>query len=260
MSHSIIKLLFICCIISFPYFANAQIFMGKNFHPGITTVKGNFFSGTGGKGYWSVEQLDTLGRTIENSSFKKKTLLSKTIYTYNSQNDVVSETVIYDINNPGTQTTHTYQYVYENNKIALQKETYHNKDSVIYQLIENKGDSIFTYKCSSYYLASKNPRLPITTTYIFTYRDNLLVKNEKMNEDGKHEITSMEYDPNGNLSHRLIERTPVSDTGVKQMYVGGPGSDDQYYSYIYDSAGRVKTKYTTVDGKRYKLAAYRYTK
>ena len=44
------------------------------------------------------------------------------------------------------------------------------------------------------------------------------------------------------------------------MYSGGPGSDDEFYKYKLDSKGRVLKYYKIINGKKFKIANYRYEK
>jgi hypothetical protein len=69
-------------------------------------------------------------------------------------------------------------------------------------------------------------------------------------------ITEYWYFPTGDLKRRKITRIPEPE--IKGVYVPGPGSDDMSYEYKYDKKGRIKKHYTIVEGKRYRLAKYRY--
>ena len=53
---------------------------------------------------------------------------------------------------------------------------------------------------------------------------------------------------NGRLKRRVIKRIPNSE--LKGFYTGGPGSDDEYYKYKFDSNGRITKFYRIVNGKR----------
>lgn len=234
----------------------AQLFYDKTFHTGTAAIKARHYSGTGGKGYWSLLKLDSLGRPAEQQQFKKKQLMAITTYQYNAQNDRVAETVTNDINNPGEIRTTHHLYTYDSNIITSQKSIYPGGDSTVYRLARREGDSILTYENIFYHPANReNPQSK--TTYILTFRNQLLVRKEQVSSDSTKDITVIEHYPNGKISHRTIERIPKPK--FEAIYTGGPGSDDQYYSYDYDRKGRIKTYYTTVSGKRNKLSTYSYT-
>ncbi len=44
----------------------------------------------------------------------------------------------------------------------------------------------------------------------------------------------------------------------KSFYLGGPGSDDEYYKYTFDPNGRIKKFYRIIEGKKFKIAVYKY--
>jgi hypothetical protein len=164
-------------IILFALISKGQILYEKSFNPGINSMEGEYFNGSGGKGFRTFEKLDSLGRTIEKSSFKKKKLLEKTIYQYNKKNDIVSSIVIYDLNRPNKIDTTKYEYSYINNRIKFEKCIFPNKDSTIYKLIKNDGDSILTYQKSSYYYSpNKKSNNHVDETYILSFQNNLLIK------------------------------------------------------------------------------------
>jgi hypothetical protein len=225
--------------------------------PGVTFIKSKYYNGSGGRGYWSFEKLDSLGRTIEKSSYQKERLLARTWYQYNNQDDLIYEISIYDINKPNEVDTTKYEYVYNGNRIEFQKCIYRNNDSVIYKLLKNEGDSILTYQSISYnYLEDKKINNKVENTHILTYQNNLLTQLEFIDTDNSKTITIYTYFENGRLKRRVIQRIP--EPPYKIAYAGGPGSDDQSFKYIDNKAGRVKKEYTIVENKTYKLAKYNY--
>ncbi|MFT3902139.1 MAG: hypothetical protein QM727_03160 [Niabella sp.] len=237
--------------------SKGQIFYEKSFYPDLNTIKAKYFNGSGGKGYWSLERTDSLGRIIEKSNYKKKKPLRRTLYRYNYNNDIIYEIAIDAISKVDKVDTTKYEYSYINNKISFQKCIFSDKDSIVYRLVKNVGDSTLTYQRRSYhYLPNKKINNRVDETFILTYQNDLLTKKEFIDNDNNQEITNLEYYQNGKLRRRTIRRVPEAD--YKIVYTGGPGSDNQFHEYRYDRRGRIKTKYTVVDNKVYKLATYSY--
>lgn len=241
---------------------NAQLFVKQEVYPDISTVEARYYNGSGGGGYWSVSKLDTLGRTIEKGSYRKKELLARDKFVYNSNNDQLYYIVKYDINNPNRiDTISNYEYKYEGGRIVYQKNTHSNRcDSTVIQLIENKGDTVLTYQDKTYYLRPKTNATEIyERIHILKYQKDLLVHKEKFDLNRKEkEITVFEYHPNGRLKRRKIQREPEPE--LKGVYVGGPGSDDEFYEYKFDKWGRVKAFYRIIGKEKYKIATYEYNK
>ena len=73
MKHLVIIGLIILII---PTVIKAQLFVDIQLIPNTTIIKGKYFNGSGGRGYWSLEYLDTNGRVIINKNYRKKKLLS----------------------------------------------------------------------------------------------------------------------------------------------------------------------------------------
>jgi len=225
--------------------------------PGVKTVKGKYFSGTGSRGFWSEEKLDSLGRTIERSSYRKKKLTGTYVLQYNDRNDIILRIDTYDINHPGTADTSRYEYSYNNDIIAFEIYIYTSNDSAIYKLINNEGDSILTYQYTSYHnLADRKNIHSNAETYVLSYKNNLLTKLEITNNKNEKEISEYTYYPNGNVKRRVKKRIPELDDEI--VYTGGPGGDDQSYKYRYNRKGRTKTLYMIVHNKTYKIATYKY--
>ncbi len=146
---------------------NAQLFESKEFYPGVKTVKGKYYKGSGGGGFWSIANLDTLGRTIEKESYCKKELRGRDNFVYNFNNDKLYHIVTFDINNPNRiDTISSYEYKYQEKRIVCQKDIRRNfRDSTVIRLIENKGDTILIYQHKSYCFRPKT-----NTTDVFERR------------------------------------------------------------------------------------------
>ncbi len=228
-----------------------QLLQDKRFHPGTTIIKSS-----PRKGFHSIEKLDSLGRKVERSGFRNKTLITKSVYQYNNQNDIISEIVVYDKNRPHETDTTTYEYTYVNEKITIEKYIpgKSKQDSIIFRLVKNIGDSVLTYQRLHYGATKRNQ--PWEETYTLTWQNNMLASKEVINDIVDKETTHYEYFPNGLVKHKVEERTP--ELRGKVMYAGGYNSDDQYYSYTYDRKGRVKVIYTTYDNHTYKVKTYKY--
>ena len=247
----------ILTILFFTNKMNAQLFEKQEFYPDIKTIKGKYYSGSGGGGYWSFAKLDTLGRTIEKESYRKKKLLGKDKFVYNSNNDKSYYIVTFDINNPNRiDTISHYEYEYQENRISYQNRISSRGDSTVIRLIDNKADTMLIYQSKTYYFRPKTNTTAIyEKRYTLKYQNGLLVHLEEfdLNENSK-EITYFEYYPNRNLKRRKIEREPEPE--FQGVYVGGPGSDDEFYKYKFDKSGRIKTFYRIIGKKKYKIATY----
>ena len=86
--------------------------------------------------------------------------------------------------------------------------------------------------------------------------NQVIYKREFDIQDTTIEITTYEYNTNGLLSRRRINRTPEPEHEI--IYVGGPGGDDMSYEYTYYRNGLTKKMYGIIEGGKYKLAEYRY--
>jgi len=252
MKKTILTLTFILCA----FLLKAQLFRETSLYPNTTGIHRKYFNGSGGRGYWTYEKVDTLGRIIERNSYKNNKLLGKDLYQYNDKHDVTR--YIYTTSDLQRTDTITYEYTYINNRIAFQKCTFSNNiNSTTYRLVANQGDSVLTYQELSYhYYPAKKTDTVFERTYILTYQDRLLVKKEKITSNKEKEITCFEYNNNGKLKRRVITREPKPE--LPDVYTGAPGSDDQSYSYTYDRAGRVKKLYTIIADRTYKLSTSRY--
>jgi hypothetical protein len=241
---------------------NAQLFEKQEFYSNVKTIKGKYYNGSGGGGYWSIAKLDTLGRTIKNESYRKKKLLARNSFIYNFNNDKLYYIVTFDINNPNRiDTIFHYEYKYQNNRIVYQKNIRSNfHDSTVIQLIENKGDTILIYQEKSYYFQLKTNTTDIfERRHILKYRNDLLVHLEEFDISRNiKKNTHFEYYPNGRLKHRKIEREPAPE--FKSTYMGVLGSDDMSYKYKFDKSGRIQRLYYIIGKKKYKIAAYKYNK
>lgn len=254
-----IKVALTCIILLWTVTSQAQLFVKKSFKKGLASVKGRYFNGTGGKGFWSLEKLDSSGRTIEKSRYRGKMLTERITYQYNHKNDVVSQINTFDINHPHVTDTGSYEYVYQNDLIVFEKYISPGKDSTTYTLVNNAGDSVLTYLERSYhYLADRAMMHPISETYVLTYQNSLLTRMEITRRAGQKEIINFSYFANGNVKRRIVKRIP--EPGEEIVYMGGPGGDDQSYRYSYDRYGRIKKSYIIVNDKSYKVASYRYTR
>jgi len=255
MKHQVIIGLIILMI---PTTIKAQLFVDNELYPNSTTIKGKYFNGTGGRGYWSLDYLDSIGRVIVKESYRKKQLMARQKIEYDSHNNKLFEIQTFDVNNPERIDTFKYEYKYSGNRIIYQYRKLSAIDSTVTELIKNEGDSIFLYQEMAYYYRPKTGKSDVYET-IFTllYRNNLLVKNEILDKEyNSKEIKTYEYFDNGRLKRRVIKRIP--EPTVKGLYTGGPGSDDEYYKYKFDSKDRIKKFYRIINVKSYKIAVYSY--
>ncbi len=254
----------IISILAFLFFASridAQLFASHKFYPGISTIKGRYYNGSGGGRHWSLAKLDTLGRTIEKESYLKNRLLARYNYAYNFNNDQLYEIATFDFNNPNSRsdTISNCEYKYQADRIVYQRKMHRNThDSTVMELIKNQGDTLLIYLEKSYYLRPKtNTTEVFERRYTLKYQNDLLVQSEEFDlYDSSKVTTRFEYFPNRMLKRRKLEREPE----LEGEYSGGPASDDEYYRYKLDKSGRIKVFYRIIGNRTYRIATYKYGK
>jgi len=257
MKHKVIIGLIILLI---PTTIMAQLFVDNELIPNTVIIKGKYYNGSGGGGYWSLDYLDSLGRVIVKESYHKKQLMSRQNIEYDNHNNKLFEIQTFDFNNPERIDTFIYEYKYSGNRIIYQYRKLTINDSTVTELIKNEGDSILVYKEMNYYYRPKTRKSDVyETIYTLTFRENLLAKKEILDkQDNSKEIRTYEYFDNGRLKRRAITRIPEPE--IKGIYTGGPGGDDEYYKYKIDTKDRIKRFYRIINGKGYKIAVYTYDK
>ena len=237
----------------------SQVLGKRDIHPGIQKIKTKQYSGSGGSGYWNMKYYDNEGRMITEELYKKRKLMGKHLYEYDQFGNETMFVSIYDINNPNTVDTisiTTYQYG-ENGKIIEETSRISNSNYTT-ELISSTADSTIYRKVNEHYWTHRD-----TTNYdtiivvlILDEHDNIIEQKKEDIESGEIEITKYRYYDDGTLQRRTIERIPEPELEI--IYTGGPGSDDMKYEYKYDRKKRIKKLFTIVDGKKYKLAKYKY--
>jgi len=241
-----------------PLAVKAQLFETNELYPNTNIIKGKYYNGTGGKGYWSLDFVDSTGRIISKESYYKKQLMSRRKIGYDENNNKIFDIQTFDYNNPERIDTNRFEYKYADNRIIYQFHKLSKNDSTVIKLIANQGDTLLKYQEQAFYYRPKNKKTDVyETIYTLKYRDGLLISKEVFDkEQNSTEIHKYEYYDNGRLKRRLIERIPKLED--ESIYVGGPGSDDEFYKYKLDIEGRVKKYYKIISGKKYKIATYRY--
>lgn len=241
-----------------PVIVSAQLFDENKLFPNVTTIKGKYFNGTGGGRYRSLDFVDSTGRIVKKESYHKNQLMSKRIISYDHHHNKILDIQTFDFNNPARTDTSRYRYKYAGNRIVYQYRKLSDNDSTVTKLIENIGDSVLVYQEKSFYYRPKTGKTDVyETIYTLKFRKGLLVRNEIYDKErNSKQIKTYEYYDTGRLKRRLPERIPKPEH--EAVYVGGPGSDDEYYKYKFDSKGRIRRFYRIVNGKRYKIAVYNY--
>jgi len=240
--------------------ANSQLLINEKLLKGSSSVTTRSFNGSGGGGYWTIEELDELGRTSTKEYHRRKELLAREVYQYNPMNDEILRVQTFDINNPSRIDSTFTEYEYNTNgTITRQKQTFSNReDSIVFDLVDIKGDTLKYSKREFYY----RPTTGNIDTYsyevslVFNSVNQVIFKREVHIQNTTIEITKYEYNSNGLLSRRVINRIPEPELEI--VYVGGPGSDDMRYEYTYYGNGLPKKLYGIIEGNKYILAEYRY--
>lgn len=244
----------------FPLTLKAQLFETNELYPNIKMIKGKYYNGTGGGGYWSIDYVDSIGRIISKESYHKKQLMSRQKIVYDNNNNKIFDIQTFDYNNPERVDTFRYAYKYADNRIIYQFRKLSENDSTVIELIGNQGDTVLKYQEQAFYYRPKTKKTDVfKTVYTLRYRNGLLISKEKNdNENNSTELIKYEYFGNGRLKRRLIGRIPEPE--IKGIYTGGPSSDDEFYNYNLDSEGRIKVFFRIINGKKYKIAVYSYEK
>ncbi len=233
---------------------NAQVLKSAEVYPPNMYIKTRTFNGIG-KGYWSLEKTDSLGRIVEEASYRKKEMTGKSLFVYNSHNDVVQRKFVYDINHPNQLETWDYRYTYDQHKII--KEEWMTGGRIQQKKLIAATDSVLMYEDKLYVDSTlSEERSAAARQFKLTFDNGLLISKEEKNANGEIQFTRYEYFPNRLLKRRVITRDPIPTT--KMIYTGAPGSDDQSWFYEFDKEGRVKRMFTVVEGKTYKMAEYNY--
>ncbi|WP_375559982.1 hypothetical protein ACE193_20030 [Bernardetia sp. OM2101] len=237
---------------------NAQLFETNELYPNTKTIKGKYFNGTGGGGYWSLEYVDSIGRIISKESYHKRQLMSRSKIIYDDNNNKIFDIQTFDFNNPERIDTNRFEYKYADNRIIYQFRKLSKNDSTVIKMIENRGDTLLIYQEQAFYCRPKTQKTDVyETVYTLKYKDGLLISIKKFDkEQNSTEIKMYEYFENGRLKRRLIERIPEMEE--ESVYVGGSGSDDEFYEYKLDSKGRIKIFYRIINEKKFKIAEYSY--
>lgn len=236
----------------------AQLFERDELYPDTQIIKGKYYNGTGGGGYWSLDHLDSIGRVIEKESYHKKQLMLRQKIEYDINNNKIFDIHTFDYNNQVRVDTFKYEYKYSGNRIIYQFRKLSDNDSTVLELIENHGDTLLKYQEKTFYYRPNTKETDVyETIYTLRYSNRLLVSNEAFDkEENSREIKNYEYFENGRLKRRVIERIP--EPKIKGFYTGGPGSDDESYKYKLDTKGRIVKFYKIINGKRFKIAVYSY--
>ncbi|HSL88780.1 MAG TPA: hypothetical protein VK870_05740 [Ignavibacteriaceae bacterium] len=78
-------------ILMIPTTIRSQLFVDNELMPNTVTIKGKYFNGSGGGGYWSLDYLDSLGGVIVKESYHKKQLKARPNIEYDNHNNKLFE-------------------------------------------------------------------------------------------------------------------------------------------------------------------------
>lgn len=259
IAKSFIKIvLFGLTIALIPITLNAQLFVENALYPGISSRIGKYYNGTGGKGYWTKEYMDSIGRVIKKESYHKKQLRLRQSIVYDYNNNILFDIQTNDYNNPSRVDTFRYEYKYSGNQIIYQFRKLSENDSSVIVLMQNHGDTVIKYQEKVFYYRQNSKKTDVyETIYTLKYKNGVLISEERFDKkENSRENVKYEYFDNGRLKWRSIERFPEPE--IKGIYTGGPGSDDEYYKYKLDPYARLLKFYKIIGGKKYKIAIYKY--
>ena len=249
--------------------ANAQLLfeellspnVNREFYSNVRAIKriSDHRSHTGGRGYWTISRLDSLGRVIEREGGRNRRLFGRQNFVYNASNDILYQIVAFDVNNPNrtNDTISRFEYKYLENRIVYQRLTFGSLQNnfIVTQLVEIEGDSVFVYQERRYFFREglgEAELMPIRT-FILSYRNEQLVSLERIDDNGRR-ISFLEYYQNG-----LLKRTrTVTDSGEEIVATGGRWANDVFFEYKFDRFGRIRRIYYIIKGERHRIATYRY--
>ena len=103
-----------------PLATKAQLFKTIELYPNTNVIKGKYFNGTGGGGYWSLDYMDSIGRIITKESYHKNQLMSRQKIVYDDNNNKIFDIHTFDYNNQERVDTFRYEYKYADNRIIYQ--------------------------------------------------------------------------------------------------------------------------------------------
>jgi hypothetical protein len=245
-------------LILIPTTIKAQLFENTELYPNTKIIKGKYYNGTGGSGYCSLNYLDSIGRVFKKESYYKKKLLSRHEIEYDYNNNKIFDIQTFDYNNKERVDTNKYEYKYSGNLIIYQFRKLSFNDSTVIVLIDNQGDTLLKYQEKAYnYIPDTKNTVVHEIIYTLRYKNGLLINNEAFDKQANsNEIKKYEYFENSRLKRKIIETIP--EPKIKSVYSGGPGSDDEFYKYKLDSKGRIVKFYKIINGKKFKIAVYKY--
>lgn len=260
MGNKITFLIFLVSLIFNCAEIKAQLFSEKRFYPGVKTIISKQIN-SGLKWHWTKSYLDSKGRSVLNEKYWRNKLIGKEEITYNSQDDIVL--IIKE--NYGRIDSFKFIYLYnDQDQITYQFYLGLLNDSVSYQLIRKKNDSLFVYKETL-----KNYRAGLSSNFELTYNSEghvvEMIKEDKYdNNKSKIKynttipkgiakvITRFNYDDYGNRISSSLVRIPEYELKLYRL------GDEVFYEYKYDKKSRVIKKFNIIGGKKYKIAKYRY--
>jgi len=245
---------------------NAQLFKHfkvKSLYPGIKFIKSKSYNGYRYSGYWTLSKLNVHGCIVEVERYKKRELLSRVRFVYNSNNDILFDINTFDINDANASRKDTVvanTYRYSGDMIIWQKSDYGDGSYQEIKLDSRQGDSILVYQVNDYHYRVKEKDTVVhSSRYTYRYRGHQLIGLKASDFPFENEsVTQYQYDEYGRLYHRQFFESP-SKSNMKSVYLGGsPFSDDMYYDYKLDKQGYVKKLYHIIDGKKYIITINRY--
>ena len=233
--------------------------VSREFYSDVRAIKMIFGhrsgSGSIGRGFWNISRLDSLGRVIERESRRNRRLLSLENLVYNDNNDVLYRI----ITNPNrtNDTISRFEYKYLGNRIVYQRQTFDNTDLFVTRLIESEGDSVFVYEQRHYFFRVDGSEHISVRTYILSYRNEQLVRSERI-DDNRRRILFFEYHPNGLLKRTKTVTKREEESILAGRWAGGPWGNDVFFEYEFDRYGRIRTLYYIIEGRRHRIATFRY--
>ncbi len=241
---------------------NSQIVFAEKTFAGVRVIKTKQFGGSGGNGYWNNKYLDKNGFVILEEKYKKEELLAAYSYRYDKIGNRISQTTVYDINNPNGEEENRisqYSYKYDNTGRVIEKQTMIEEyDSI--EKINRQIDSL-TYEILEINRRSYSNEIIIDivlTIVEINDKSQITKRTTDENDSVGTNATQFIYFDNGELKRRIVTRSPKPK--MKIVYTGWPGSDDMSWEYKFDKEGRIKKLYSIVNGRKTKLEEYRYEK
>ena len=256
---------------------SGQIVKAEGRYPGVRSVKTKQFAGTGGWGYYNIQEMDARGRVAVKSSYRRGRLLSRRRFSYDGCDNQLYAVTLFDINDAGRagDTSSVVRYSYGGDCLITAYTSAGTGHIETGELLHgrSRSDTLTYTKAYTHYDPAGNVRSTFTETIRVQYdaagRRTYYSVVHADPHDGRQrrQTTAYTYNANGDVA-RVVDRYARSRSAggsdfapippSEFSYVGGPGGDDVRYEYKYNKAGWPVKRWVILGEKRILLYKRRY--